>query len=148
MAERWFRLHSAVYLLFVREERILLLRRTNTGFEDGKLSLVAGKLDGGEEVKQAAVREAYEESGLRVRAEDLEVVRVVHRNSDSGEWVDFFLSVRTWEGEPSNREPDKCSEMGWFPVDSLPSDMIGYVKQSIEKIMRGEGIYDSFGFDT
>ncbi|SDD71625.1 ADP-ribose pyrophosphatase YjhB, NUDIX family [Paenibacillus sp. UNCCL117] len=148
MSGRWFGLHSAVYLLFIRDGRILLLRRANTGFEDGKFSLVAGKLDGGEEVRAAAVREAYEESGLLVKIEDLEVVQVIHRNSDSGEWVDFFLNVRAWEGEPCNREPDKCSELGWFPLDALPSDMIGYVKQTVEKIVRGEGFYDSFGFEA
>ncbi|MEK8127770.1 NUDIX domain-containing protein [Paenibacillus filicis] len=148
MSNSWFRLHSAVYLLFIQEGEILLLRRANTGFQDEKFSLVAGKLDGGEDVWQAAIREAYEESGLVVRREDLEVALVLHRNSDSGEWIDFFLTVRSWEGEPSNREPDKCSEMDWFPVDSLPSDTIEYVRRAIDKIRRGEGVYDSIGFDT
>ncbi|WP_338115076.1 hypothetical protein [Paenibacillus ehimensis] len=46
--KEWFRVHSAVYLLLVRENKLLLLRRTNTGYEDGKLSLVAGKIDRGE----------------------------------------------------------------------------------------------------
>ena len=36
----------------------------------------------------------------------------------------LFRSIRTWTGEPSIREPEKCSGMAWFPVDDLPQDMI------------------------
>ncbi len=124
MSKPWFQVNSAVYMLFIRNGKILMLRRSNTGYEDGKLSLVAGKLDGNEEVKRAAVREAEEESGIKLSPEDLEVACVMHRLSDKGEWIDFFLKVNRWEGEPVNKEPDKCSEMGWFPLDRLPDDTI------------------------
>jgi 8-oxo-dGTP pyrophosphatase MutT (NUDIX family) len=50
-------IRSAVHLFLVREGRLLLSRRSNTGYEDGKLSVVAGKLDGGEQVVEAARRE-------------------------------------------------------------------------------------------
>ncbi|GLI09597.1 hypothetical protein YDYSG_56290 [Paenibacillus tyrfis] len=143
--KEWFRVHSAVYLLLVRENKLLLLRRTNTGYEDGKLSLVAGKMDGNEEVKRAAAREAWEESGVRVDPADLEVASVMHRNSDTGEWIDFFLTVKRWEGEPYNREPDKCSEMAWYPLDGLPEDMILHVRQAVENVLAGV-FYDSYGW--
>lgn len=143
--KEWFRVHSAVYLLLVRENKLLLLRRTNTGYEDGKLSLVAGKIDGNEEVKRAAAREAWEESGVRVDPADLEVASVMHRNSDTGEWIDFFLTVKRWEGEPYNREPDKCSEMAWYPLDGLPEDMILHVRQAVENVLAGV-FYDSYGW--
>ncbi|MBU7314238.1 NUDIX hydrolase [Paenibacillus oleatilyticus] len=143
--KEWFRIYSAVYLLLVRENKLLLLRRTNTGYEDGKLSLVAGKVDGNEEVKRAAAREAWEESGVRVDPADLEVVSVMHRLSDTGEWIDFFLTVKRWEGEPYNREPDKCSEMAWYPLDGLPEDMIPHVRQAVENVLAGI-FYDSYGW--
>ncbi|SCW75812.1 ADP-ribose pyrophosphatase YjhB, NUDIX family [Paenibacillus tianmuensis] len=143
--KEWFRVHSAVYLLLVRDNKLLLLRRTNTGYEDGKLSLVAGKMDGNEEVKRAAAREAWEESGVRVDPGDLEVASVMHRLSDTGEWIDFFLTVKRWEGEPHNREPDKCSEMAWYPLDGLPEDMIPHVRQAVENTLAGV-FYDSYGW--
>ncbi|ALS23428.1 MULTISPECIES: NUDIX hydrolase [Paenibacillus] len=146
MSKPWFQVNSAVYMLFIRNGKILMLRRSNTGYEDGKLSLVAGKLDGNEEVKRAAVREAEEESGIKLSPEDLEVACVMHRLSDKGEWIDFFLKVNRWEGEPVNKEPDKCSEMGWFPLDRLPDDTIPHVRKAIRNVLDGV-FYDSYGWD-
>ena len=36
-----FKLISTVYLLLRRDDELLLLRRANTGYQDGKYSLVA-----------------------------------------------------------------------------------------------------------
>ena len=47
----------AVHLFLVQDGRILLLRRYNTGYEDGNYSVVAGHIDGGEKLKSAMVRE-------------------------------------------------------------------------------------------
>ena len=43
-----FKLIPAVYLLLRRDEEVLLLRRANTGYQDGKYGLIAGHLDGDE----------------------------------------------------------------------------------------------------
>ena len=43
-----FRVVAAVHLILLRGGRVLLLRRCNAGFEDGKYSLPAGHLDGEE----------------------------------------------------------------------------------------------------
>jgi 8-oxo-dGTP pyrophosphatase MutT (NUDIX family) len=56
MKER-FKLIAAVYVLFVRDGMVLMLRRANTGYEDGNYGLVAGHVDGNETLKEAAIRE-------------------------------------------------------------------------------------------
>ena len=62
---RRFTVVSAVHLLMVERGRVLLSRRASTGFEDGRWSVPAGHLDGGETARAAAAREAHEELGSR-----------------------------------------------------------------------------------
>ena len=67
----------AVHLLLVKDDRVLLLKRYNTGYEDGNYSVVAEHIDGGEDLKTAMIREAREEAGIEVSHANLEVVGVI-----------------------------------------------------------------------
>ncbi|WP_236838585.1 NUDIX hydrolase [Caldalkalibacillus salinus] len=140
-----FKLITAVHLFLVKEDHILLLRRYNTGYEDGKYSVVAGHLDGGEEVKTAMMREAREEAGIEIKPEHLEVVGVMHRQS-TDERIDFFLTCHEWNGNVTNMEPHKCDELAWYPIDGLPSNIIPYVQRAIHNYQSGEW-FDSYGWE-
>ncbi len=72
-------------------------------------------------VVAALAREAKEEIGSITEPDAVEFAHVMH-NSSSGGRAAFFFTARTWDGEPDNREPDKCSELAWFPLDALPGD--------------------------
>ena len=126
----------AVHLFLLRDNQVLLLRRANTGYEDGNYSVVAGHLDGGESVTQAAIREAHEEVGVVLRPTDLRVVGVMHRWSNE-ERIDFFLLATAWGGTPANQEPDKCSELRWCALDALPANTIPYVRAALENFRQG-----------
>ena len=126
----------AVHLLFITDRRVLLLRRFNTGWGDGLYSVPAGHVDLGESVTQAGLREAYEETGARLVAEDLAFVHVMHRRSDEYR-VDFFLRVEHWTGTLSNREPDKCDDLAWFPINALPVNTVPYVRQALSHVLQG-----------
>lgn len=139
-----FKLVSAVHLFLMKNDKILLLRRFNTGYEDGKYSIIAGHLDGGEEIKRAMIREAKEEVGINIKIEDLTVVHVMHRLS-SDERVDFFLQCSKWSGDIRNMETNKCDELKWFPINNLPENVIPYVKKAISNY-RDNIWFDSFGW--
>lgn len=127
----------ASYLILIKKNKILLLKRFNTGYEDGKYSMIAGHLDSGESFTQCIIREAKEEAGILVKAEDLKVIHVMHRNSGSTEnnkRIDVFFIAEKWEGEISNKETHKCDELAWFDSDNLPKNTIQYIKQAIEAI--------------
>jgi 8-oxo-dGTP diphosphatase len=125
-----------VHLLFFRESQILLLRRFNTGYADGQYSVPAGHLDGGETVIAAARREAEEETGVCIEADDLAFSSVVHRK-DGDERLDFFVSVHKWQGEPVNTEPEKCDELRWVHIHELPDNVIPYVRKAIQNHLDG-----------
>ena len=148
-----FRLLSAVHLFLFQADKILLLRRCNTGFEDGNYSVVAGHLDGDETVTQGAIREAFEEAGIRIATSDLRVVHVMHRRAvidsvqSSDERIDFFMVASKWQGAPQNMEPDKCDSLDWHRLCNLPTNMVPYVAAALRQYQRGE-FFSEFGWDA
>ncbi|ASS74889.1 NUDIX hydrolase [Tumebacillus algifaecis] len=140
-----FKLIPAVHLFFVQEGQVLLLRRANTGYEDGNYSVVAGHLDGYESVIQAAIREAREEAGVEIDPADVQMVGVMHRLSND-ERVDFFVEIVRWTGEIWNREPNKCDDLRWFAWDALPDNLIPYVRRALDNYRQGRW-FDSVGFE-
>jgi len=142
-----FTVPLSVHLIVRRDREILLLRRCNTGYEDGSYSLVAGHLDGGEPVLAAASREACEEAGVMIDPASSRIVQVMHRQTPRDEYIDFFVEVMSWDGVVTNCEPEKCDDLGWFPMDSLPENMVPYVRHALEVYATGQWS-SAFGWET
>jgi 8-oxo-dGTP pyrophosphatase MutT (NUDIX family) len=140
-----FKPYAAAYLVLVQSDTVLLLRRFNTGYQDGKYSLVAGHLDGGETAVQCIIREAKEEVGIVVRPQDIEVVHVMHRLNPYREYFDVYLRTSKWTGDVANVEPDKCSELRWSNKNELPNDTLPEVKHALECISENVH-YSEFGW--
>jgi len=138
-----------VYLVLVKENKILLSRRYNTGFQDGLYSFPAGHLGEDEEtVSQAMIREAREEIGVEIDSADLELVHVMHRRQSeptNERRINFFFTAKRWKGEPKIMEPDKCDDLQWFELDRLPDNTIPYIKQAIG-CLRKNVKYSEYGF--
>lgn len=134
----------AVHLLLIQDGKILMLRRYNTGYEDGNYSVVAGHIDGGEQLKTAMIRETREEAGITISPDDLRVVGVMHFREEE-EYVSFFLHASRYSGEIANMEPHKCDDLSWFDLDDLPPNTIPYVRRAIQNYRTGEWFF-SFGW--
>lgn len=132
-----FKAYVAAYLVLVRDGQVLLLRRYNTGYQDGKYSLVAGHLDGDETAGQCIVREAAEEAGIALKLEELEAVHVQHRRAPDREYIDIYLRASIWSGEIRNLEPEKCDELRWCPINGLPGNTLPEVRQALADIAQG-----------
>lgn len=128
-----------VHLLLVRDGEVLLTRRRDPDPRfDGRWHLPAGKLDAGESVLGAAVREAEEEVGVLIEPGDLRHVHTLHAYGSGLEpRLGLFFEVLRWTGEPVNREPAKCSEVRWFRLDALPGDVIEYPAAGIAAYLAG-----------
>lgn len=135
---RGHRITGDVHLLLLdMSGQALFGRRQNTGFEDNAYHLPAGHLEAGESVIQALIREAKEEVGVTIAPEQVEFVHIMH-NSSSGGRAAFFFAVRRWDGIPRNGEPEKCSELAWFPLNALPDHLIDYCRMALRCIAAGE----------
>jgi len=135
----------AVHLFLEQGGKVLLLRRANTGWEDGNYSVVAGHVEAGETVSAAMIREAREEAGITIHPGALLPVCVMHRRS-SDERIDYFFACCEWEGQVVNAEPHKCDDLSWFDPAALPPNVIPYIRRALANRQTGRW-FDEFGWD-
>ena len=107
--------------VIVRDGRILLLLRKKYP-EKGCWSIPGGKVEFGETVEEALLREVKEEIGVEARiVSSLGVTNHILR-SEGIHFVAprFLVSIA---GNPKNMEPSCHADMRWFPLDALPENV-------------------------
>jgi len=146
-----FKLKVGVFAFIMNHDKVLLLRRFQTGREDGMYVLPMGGHDGKEPLTQAVIREMKEEINICVKPENLSVCHVMHRfhhmpqEDISYEQIDVIFAVKSYEGIIQNNEPDKCDALDFFPIADLPVNTSPFIKEILRCIQCGE-FYSEFGF--
>ena len=135
-----FKSFSAIFPIILNsvndDIQILLHRRQNTGYQDGKWDIAgSGHVNQYETAQSAVVRECKEEIGIDVKIEDIDFVHLSHRVSKDRTYYDIYFAIRTYEGTPSIMEPDKCAELKWFSINNLPDGIIECRKQDIQNYL-------------
>jgi ADP-ribose pyrophosphatase YjhB (NUDIX family) len=123
-----------VFVILERDNKIFFLRRANTGWADGMLTIPAGHVDKGDFVREAAIKETKEEACVDVQIEDLEFVHVDYIRD---EYVNFYFKAQKWEGEPALGEPELASEALWIDKNHLPDDVTPQLKRLFMHITNG-----------
>ncbi|KTS12150.1 NUDIX domain-containing protein [Microbacterium testaceum] len=107
-----------VTAVVVRDDVVLLGRRS----DNGRLTPITGIVDPGEEPADAAVREAAEEAGVRIRADRLawvhQIPRVTYANGDQSDYLDLVFACTWLSGEPEPVDGE-MTEVGWHPIAGL-----------------------------
>lgn len=129
-----------VLLLLVRDGQVLLALREGTGYADGYWNLPSGKLEAGEDLISALLRETREEIGIELNRDTVRHAATVHhRNAQEQARVGVFFTADTdTDAEPVNAEPHKCARLGWFPPDALPENTYSYTAAGIACWEKGE----------
>lgn len=125
---------------------VLMSRRANTGWQDGKLCAPGGHVEEGETPTQGMIREIHEELGVEVKAEDLEFSCVAQRKTESDEYVAFEFVLRDKNYKFENTEPEKCSELVWVDPTNLPEDIIEDFRIIIESSINSNKKFIEIGY--
>lgn len=127
----------------------VLLAMKKIGLGVGKWNGTGGKVEPGEKVKAAAVREMSEEIGITTKEKDLRYAGYINFHwVDKPEWsqqMHIFLTS-AWEGKPTESEEMKPR---WFRLDRMPtkkmwaSDAIWYPMVLAGKKIKADFYYRS-----
>ena len=147
MSRERYHLSIALFVLLLRGNDLLMLRRSQTGWMDGHYSLPAGGLELGETLAAAAARELREETGVEAAADDMQLAHTMHVWTEDRSWLGHYFICRQWCGTPFLAEPEKHSEMGWQNLAALPEQTIPYVRQALEAIRTGQP-YSEYGWES
>ena len=118
-----------VILLLMRNGRILLRERANTGYGDGAYEPPSGELADRETIVETAIRVASA-AGIVIGGENVSLAHVMHDVSGSGR-IAFFLSISGWTGQPN------LSDVRWFPVGDLPTNMLDRARVALRNCADG-----------
>jgi ADP-ribose pyrophosphatase YjhB (NUDIX family) len=137
---------TLVFLLRGNSPQVLLGHK-KTGLGAGKFGGIGGKVEPGETVAAAAVRELEEEVGVRVAEEDLDYVArldfVFPRRPAWGQRVHAYLATR-WQGEPG--EGDEMVPV-WFDPAALPYERMWQDGAHwLPRVLAGERVRARFVF--
>lgn len=119
-----FRTLSAVLPVVLREregrEEVLLLRRANTHYMDGRWDFAgSGHVEAGETASQALCRELLEETGLVARPGDVTFLHVAHRVKEPT-YYDFTLRSGNGRGSPPSGSRTSAAPWPGFPPTTCP----------------------------
>ena len=147
MGKERYKSIAASYLVLIKDNKVLLLRRFNTGYEDGNYSVPAGHVDEGESFTECLIREVKEEISLDLNPENIKVAHILHRyTTPNNERIEAFFTAEKWEGEIKNMEPEKCDDLSWFDSDNLPENIIPYIAHAI-KCIKNKISYSEYGWE-
>jgi 8-oxo-dGTP pyrophosphatase MutT (NUDIX family) len=134
-------------LLFLKESDRILLAMKKRGFGEGRWNGVGGKVEPGESIEQAMVREAEEE---------ISVTPTAYEKVGDIEFDEYFKGERTlmhvhvfaateWEGEPAESEEMRPE---WFDSEKIPyDDMWADDPYWLPLVLAGKKIQATFELD-
>ncbi|MBF8178674.1 MULTISPECIES: NUDIX hydrolase [Oxalobacteraceae] len=124
---------AAVIAVLIRGDEILLVSRKNPP-DVGLWGFPGGKMEFGESLEQAAVRELFEETGVRGVAQQVLTALNAYDRDAQGELRQHFILVAVqcaWQsGEPV--AADDAEEAGWFRLQTLTDGTLALSQDVLE----------------
>ncbi|MFO0718686.1 MAG: 8-oxo-dGTP diphosphatase [Candidatus Paceibacterota bacterium] len=109
-------------ICFLRRGDEVLLAMKKRGFGVDKWNGPGGKIQEGETIEEATVREIKEEIDVDIDKKDLQKVAEINFYFPDKEGWDMLVHVffvESWKGEPTESEEMRPQ---WFPISEIPYD--------------------------
>jgi 8-oxo-dGTP diphosphatase len=120
-----------VAAIVCRRGQMLMGRRCGShGAETWALS--GGKLAAGETFVECAIRELFEETGMRAVGGKVVTVTNDVMAGEGLHFVTVFVEMNGVTGAAAVREPDRCRGWGWFSPHFLPSPLFAPLEALVE----------------
>jgi 8-oxo-dGTP pyrophosphatase MutT (NUDIX family) len=136
-------------LLFLHEGDNILLAMKKRGFGANRWNGVGGKLEAGETIEQALIRETQEEIFVTpidyVKVAELDFYGKDPETNEPWQMFVYAYLCTKWEGEPTESEEMKPE---WYKKNSIPyDDMWQDDEHWLPQVLEGKKIQATFYFD-
>lgn len=124
-------------LILMRNHNSVLLGKRKGSHGSGFWSFPGGHLKYGEIIKEGALRELKEETGLT--EENITLINEIHIPSTEDffpedlHYITLYLRAKYHFGLPRVIEHDKCERWDWFPWNSLPRPLFLPVENLVKQ---------------
>ncbi len=135
-------------LVFFKTDTRILLAMKKRGFGEGKLNGVGGKIELGETLEDAMVRECIEEVAMQPLSWEKVAELDFIQDSNESPWHMFVHAFicSEWDGEPTESEEMKPA---WYKLTDIPyTDMWEDDQYWLPRVLAGEQLNGLFTFDS
>jgi 8-oxo-dGTP diphosphatase len=131
-------LFFATRLILEEDGKILFLLQTEAN--GGRFALPGGNVENQEFAREALCREAFEEIGVKLTPDRLQLVHVLHRRKPERKenFVVFYFKAMKYKGEPESQERKKFQDIEWFDWEKLPENLSKHTRKVLTRIKKGE----------
>lgn len=103
---------------------------------EGSWTMPGGKLHFKENLREGAVREVFEETGIIVK--NLKVISISNDIVPDAHFVTIGFLAEEFEGEPKVMEPEEITEWKWFDLSNLPFPLYFPSEKIIKNYLAGK----------
>ena len=130
-----FKTRLKVRLILYNSGKILLLKQTKPN--GGNYSLVGGTMENRESAKETLIRESFEEAGIILKENDLQLVHVLQKVTPQEQRIVLYFKAYKYEGKLQAKEKHKFKAVEWFYLDNLPQNLTETVKHVLRQYRKG-----------